>query len=596
MEASSDRVNTPAENIPSAQGHTVSASLDFDAAMGGALEDGKRKADEWKAGQLQKCDEAESKAARIRRENPDIVKRARELHMAGVIQFPNTKKVRVGDSFVAQPEMTDRNKVAILNALFEGEEAAPHRDHFLGRIVDHEGRIVDEFYPVTRWIEAFDKAGLKGVPLKVAREILKEYALDHERNDLIRYVESKLPKWDRKPRMESKLIDLFQCRETPLNRLIGKYFWLSLYSRVMMPGSLAPIVLALFGAQGCGKSLFQKKLCQIIIGKEEADAVQLNLDGDRIEFLRSITGHSVIAAVGELTGFSRGDLSKIKAFTTSQGDPMHHKFEGHFIQQRQWITMMDGNKYDGFQRDETGNRRFYPMFCGQLDDDEDGKPLWRPDFRATFDDPVRGISFEEDVWQIMAEAAAWIAENGERGYKAFVNEVVLQVEKFNRGEMTKGSGAIADPVVDTFFAKALAATAATWRKAGTATGLSCVDKKSEKVAVPQGVVIYVDDFTQAMDRVAGKQKVNSDRTRDRLLAFGEQNGAIVGKFTGNRRGLLFCVGEDDCWNGARPTAAIDALKTDDTYSGLQGDAAVNALKAKFAGDDWKKIAVVEEGY
>lgn len=421
-------------------------------AISNGFEAGNRAVEESLARQIENEKASEAAAAALLKE-PDIVKRAKALFMAQQIQFKDVKKVRQGDAFITQPLMTDENKLCVLNALFGGVEDIPHRDSYRGRIVDHEDKIIDDQYPVTRLVAAFSAAGLKGVPLKAAREVIREYALDHERNDLIDRLEKKIPEWDGKPRMKKKLIELFELRDTPLIQNVGQYFWLSLFNRMMMPGSLAPIAIALIGAQGCGKSLFAKKLCQILTDDEESDSVQLNLDGDWMEFLRAITGKSVIATVGEMAGFTRADTNKIKDITTRTSDQMHYKFEGTFTQQRQWIMMLDGNKYE-LQRDETGNRRFIPLFCGQLAD-VGGQPRWRQDFEAIFDDNERGICFEDDVWQIMAECAEWMDDNGESGYTAFVREVVRQVTAFNAAEVAAERGIVVDGDIETYLDLAL---------------------------------------------------------------------------------------------------------------------------------------------
>jgi energy-coupling factor transporter ATP-binding protein EcfA2 len=420
-------------------------SIDFDDAMDGAMEEGVGKAEELKARQLAARELVEETATQMRKEK-DIVARARQLFVSGAIQYADVKKIRQGDSFVSQPLMTDQNKKLVLDSMFKDEEELPRHDLFRGRVVDHNGDIIDDHYPVLNWVEAFAAAGLKGATAKGTREFLREWAFHNKQNDLIRHVEDTMPVWDGQSRLETKLIEIFECNDTPLNRNFGKYFWLSLYARVLMPGALAPIVLSLFGAQGCGKSRFTKALSQIITGDEESDSVQLNLDGNKIDFLRDITGHSVIANIGEMTGFNRGDLNKIKEFVTRPADPMHHKFEGHFLQQRQWIAVMDGNKYEGMQRDETGNRRFYPIFCGQLPDYL-GKPDWRKDFVVK--DSV-WETLHEDVWQIMAECAAWFEENGEGMYARFVGDVIRQVSEFSKAEMARDSGTIQDDVFEVY--------------------------------------------------------------------------------------------------------------------------------------------------
>jgi hypothetical protein len=476
-----------------------------------------KEVEQLRAAKVIEAEEAEATAKELRKEI-DIVKRARALFTAGMIDYPDVKKVRVGDMFVSQPQMTDENKWTVLQALFgDGGDNTPHRDHFRGRIVDHEGRVIDDQYPVVRWVEAFSAAGLKGVSAKGAREAVKEWAMMNERNDLINHVEARIPEWDGKERMRTKLIEMFDCRDTELNRDFGQYFWLSLYSRVMMPGSLAPIVLSLFGAQGCGKSRFSKAICKIITGNEDADSVQLNLDGDKLEFLRNITGQSVIASVGEMTGFTRGDLNKIKDFITRPGDQMHYKFEGTFNQMRQWITVMDGNRYEGMQRDDSGNRRFYPMFCGQLPD-KLGKPAWRSDFAVSDSD---WESFEDEVWQLMAEAAHWFDENGLGAYEHFVVEVIKAVKDFSNAEMERDSGTIGDDVFEVYLVPMLKeGPKCEWQKQGE-------DKKCVGVRTGEFKRFFMDNLKHV--------RPNWKHLRNKMYSL----GAVEHVFSGGYTGYLF---------------------------------------------------------
>lgn len=476
------------------------------------FEEEDKKLEARRAARLVQAREADDAAATLRREG-DIVKRAASLFKSGLIQFPDVKKVRSGDMYVTQPLMTDENKLTVINTLFDGVDDMPHRDHFRGRIVDHDGRIIDDHYPVVRWIEAFSAGGLKGVSAKGAREIVKEWALNHEWNDLIGHVESKMPEWDGTPRMDTKIMELFETFDTPLNRDFGRYFWLSLYSRIMMPGSLAPMVLSLFGVQDCGKSYFGKLICRVLTGNEEADTVQLNMDGEKLEFLREITGQSVIASVGEMTGFTRGDLNKIKDFITRTSDKMHYKFEGTFDQQRQFIIMMDGNKYEGLQRDDTGNRRLYPMFCGQLPDAL-GQPAWRSDFAADF------TGFADDLWQIMAEAAVWFEDNGEEGYNAFVRSVSKQVFAFSQSEMAGDRGTIRDDNMDTYLVPTLK---------------DCPKFLYKRHNRDACVGIRLNDFKKYFMDTHRHVKPNWKHLKNKLMSL----GGIEHVFTGGYPGYLF---------------------------------------------------------
>jgi hypothetical protein len=540
MEASSDRVNTPSGNTPSAQGRAVYANRDFEDFMDGALQEGKEKADEFKARQQQQRAEDESKSERISRENPDIVARTKSLFTSGLISFPNVKHVKTGNGFVTKADNTALNKWAVLDSVFgldrqtakkderrfdavarkfhkcAADEKRPHLDLFRGRVVDHEGNIMDDHYPFVDWVHAFDAATLHGMDAEAAGKVIRAWALEQRWNDLTESMKDRLSaiEWDGKSRMKRKLIDLFELRDTPLTQSVGQYFWLSLYNRVMTPGCIAPIAVALIGAQGCGKSLFAKKLCQIITGNDGADSVQLNLDGVWIDFLRAVTGNSVIASVGEMAGFTRADTNKIKDITTRTSDPMHYKHEGNFHQQRQWIMMLDGNKYE-LQRDETGNRRFMPLFCGQVDD-VGGQPRWRQDFEAIFDDEARGISFEDDVWRILAECREWMAENGMDGYESFVREVVRQVKDFNAGEVAAERGIVVDGDIETYLDLALGRVKVETVQMRDGSGKTCV--RVDRVEL----LSMIDELSN------GKAKIHPNGLRKAMAARGAEEVKPMG--------------------------------------------------------------------
>ncbi|MFP6557498.1 VapE domain-containing protein [Paraburkholderia sp. B3] len=586
-----DRGNSHEENSLSDQGTSANIGKvydGFDEAMEGALEQADKELEQSRARLIANEAANEAAVAELRKE-PDIVKRAKKLFESQQIAFKDVKKVRQGDSFITQPLMTDENKLVVLNALFDGERAKPHRDHFRGRIVDHNGKVIDEFYPVTRWVEAFSAGGLKGVTLESARKVIKEYALPDERNDLIDKVRDRIPKWDETRRMETKLIELFGEVASEFHRKCSQYFWLSLYARVMYPGSLAPMMLSIFGPQGCGKSRFTQTLCKIIMCDPEADTTPLNMAGEPLHFLRAITGQSIIANAGEMTGFTRGDLNKIKDFITRQSDSLNFKYEGELQQPRQWITVMDGNKLDGVFRDDTGERRIILWVCGRQED-EQGKIAYDPDFKVAQN---HWDSLENEVWQIMAECQRWFADNGEKKYEAFVSEVVQQVNAANEKVKAKGNGGISDPVVETFFTNAFAATPMVWRETGVACSIPGTEKKTQFYDVPQGVIVYADTFIQTMDRVVGKQKVTSERTKAALFAFAELNGGIIGKFSGKRAGVLFCVGKDTTSvkkRGGRAEAVDQLIADDGSNSLFTGDEAIAKLKKKFTDDDGSKAA------
>ena len=379
------------------------------------------------------------------RKEADIIERGRKLMQGNLVSFPDTKKT--ADGYVALS--SDTNRISAFEALFGDGDGRPHIDTFCGRLVDWKGEVVDDQYSMVPLLKSMHQMGLRLQALDSIRKSFRDWGLQVKTNDLVRKFSDSVPVWDGVTRLDGKLISLFGCFDTPLNRNFGKYFWLSLYCRIMEPGCMAPMVLSLFGAQDVGKSYFSKLICRVLVDNPKASPVLLDMGANKIDFLRDITGHAIIANIGDMTGFSRTDLNDIKAFITATSDAMHQKFEGHFQQQRQWIAVMDGNKYEGLQRDDTGNRRFYPMFVGQLED-KHGQPDWSEDFKADF------TGFENDLWQLMAECRVWLEENGGiEGYNSYVDGVSRQVKEFSQSEMSRGRGAVMDYSLDTYLIPAL---------------------------------------------------------------------------------------------------------------------------------------------
>ncbi|MGF6722431.1 hypothetical protein P3T43_001778 [Paraburkholderia sp. GAS41] len=373
---------------------------------------------------------------------PDIVERAKELE--DVIQFSDVRKVRMGDQYVAVPEPTDTNKRVVLDYLFKGAEAKPHFDKFRGRIVDHAGVIVDDFYSGTAFLNAYNAVGLRKLKLKEVIEAVRAYALDHRQNDLSERIDGIVSniEWDGKERLSTALIEMFGSHDTEQNRIFGLYFWTSLYCRMMFPGELAPIVLVLCGAMDCGKSYFGKLLARMLTGDDQADSIQFNLDSNRIDFLRDITGQSVVCNLGELAGANRAELNRTKDFITRTHDSFSFKFEGSLLTPRQWICIGDINKYEAVYRDPSGNRRLFVMHCGQGDDIE-GQPQQIQGFKANFDELKNG-----GLWQLMAEARHWLENNGGLdGYRDMVRSASKMVFEHSQNEVQNDRGTIRDDSV-----------------------------------------------------------------------------------------------------------------------------------------------------
>lgn len=378
----------------------------------------------------------------------NLVKRVKKLVANNAIDFVHfdSSKDLPGVQKVRRSSLMNRH--AIYDALFDkgsGVVPYPHFDTFKGRLVDHHGNVIGKTLDdVREMLMVVNAAGMENPTEKEVVDSIKSWAATHKRDSLKYHISCKMPEWDGTERIEQGLITLFKPKDTNLNRLISKYFWLSLYNRMMQPGILAPVTISLIGGQNAGKSYFATLLCRHLMGDSDVDAVELDLGVKNYNhFLRDITGRSIIANVGEMTGFNKGDVNRIKSFISRTTDDLDFKFEDTITKKRQWITIMDGNDYEGLQRDETGNRRFYPLFVGQLED-KGGQPHWDIKFEVDFQ------WLEDNIWHMMAECKSWMDEKGEKGWVSFVRVVSNEVRDFSASEMKLSRGTIKDDLVEAY--------------------------------------------------------------------------------------------------------------------------------------------------
>lgn len=379
----------------------------------------------------------------------DLVKRAQKLQSVGGIKYVHFKPApgdlgKMGMT-VAKAE-SELNRLAAFDALFDfgsGIVPYPHRDTFRGRLVDHHGEVLTQkTSQQVDVIQAINAAGLENPTARGVGESMMIWAGQHKRDGLLFNFERNMKEWDGVERLENTLIELFKPKPSALTQLVGKYFWLSLYNRITNPGCPAPTSIALIGTQGAGKTQFSRILCETLM--DDSNVAPIPLDWsmkDFNKFLRAITGQSIIANVAEMGGLKKVDIERMKDFATRDKDELDFKFEDTLIKKRQWIIITDGNSYEGLQRDETGNRRFYPIFVGQKDD-ENGQPAWEENFEVDY------TGFREKVWQIMAECRAWMAEHGQNGYIKLVVDVQRGVQNFSRSEMENDRGTIKDMEFD----------------------------------------------------------------------------------------------------------------------------------------------------
>lgn len=140
---------------------------------------------------------------------------------------------------------------------------------------------------------------------------------------------------------------------------IGRLWLLAAVARIMRPGCKADNVLILEGEQAIGKS----SALAVLGGAWFSDA-HLRV-GDK-DALQAIRGKWIIE-LSELDSFNRAEASAIKAFFSISIDRYRASY-GHRVADvpRQCVFAGTVN-HETYLKDETGNRRFWPVTCRGAD-------------------------------------------------------------------------------------------------------------------------------------------------------------------------------------------------------------------------------------
>lgn len=193
------------------------------------------------------------------------------------------------------------------------------------------------------------------------------------------YLES-LPEWDGVPRVESLLIEHLGAEDCSYVRAVTRKVLCAAIRRIYHPGTKFDTVLVMIGGQGIGKSTILSKLG----GAWFTDALKLSAIKDKTA-AEQIQGKWIVE-LGELQGMRKADINALKGFFSAQTDRYRAAYGRRAHDHpRQCIFVGTTNEQDGFLRDPTGGRRFWPVHV-----------------RATGEHPYKMTQAEVD--QIWAEA------------------------------------------------------------------------------------------------------------------------------------------------------------------------------------------------
>ena len=170
-------------------------------------------------------------------------------------------------------------------------------------------------------------------------------------------------RWDGIERLNSVAPDILNAAGTELNRVIVRKWMLSCVARALEPGCKVDTMLVLIGEQGTLKSTF----FSVLAGRKEwfSDTpVNIRDAKETGERIRGIW----ICEWGELESLRRArDEDAVKTFLSSSSDLYRPAYGHHAIQVPRTAVFCGTTNRTEFLSDPTGNRRFWPLPCGEVD-------------------------------------------------------------------------------------------------------------------------------------------------------------------------------------------------------------------------------------
>lgn len=196
-------------------------------------------------------------------------------------------------------------------------------------------------------------------------------------NPLRAYIDG-LPEWDGVPRAETLLTDYLGAEDTPYTRAVTRKTLAGAVQRVLEPGCKFDTVLVLVGKPGIGKSTILRKLG----GDWFSDSLSLADTRDKTA-AEKLQGQWIVE-IGEMQGSRKADIDVMKGFISRQVDEYRPAY-GRVTEKHPRTAIICGttNSTNGFLKDTTGNRRFWPVpvsgdgWLSAMDMDEDTRDqIW----------------------------------------------------------------------------------------------------------------------------------------------------------------------------------------------------------------------------
>lgn len=212
----------------------------------------------------------------------------------------------------------------------------------------------------------------------IARKLSLEYAIEvtddkisaaidqiaaGNRHDSLIDAMDALPEWDKQERLDSWLIDYAGAEDNVYHREAGHVWLVGAVARAYMPGVKFDSAIIMQGKQGTGKST----LLSILAGGDMfTDDNIMSKANDSKHLIETTVGKWIIE-LGELAGMHRATIEDVKAMISRRIDSARMAYGRSTEHYPRRMVFAGTTNSERYLRDETGNRRFWPIITGLID-------------------------------------------------------------------------------------------------------------------------------------------------------------------------------------------------------------------------------------
>jgi putative DNA primase/helicase len=269
-------------------------------------------------------------------------------------------------------------------------------------------------------IEIEDRCINMGIPHTKVRDYLK--ILAREYNPVAEWIDSK--PWDGTSRLQTFLDSIVSTNEELKDMLMKKWLISCVACVYEKNGVELEGILVLQGAQGLGKTLWFKRLCDYDKGWLLEGATLNPSDKDSVK--RAVS-HWIVE-LGEIEStFKKSDIDQLKAFVTARTDELRLPYDRAFTTYQRRTAFYASVNAKEFLTDTSGNRRFWTISVKDINVNHgvDMQQLWAEVKETLY---VEG----QKNWYLSPDEREMLQESNELyRTQSSVEDLLLQYVKFD---------------------------------------------------------------------------------------------------------------------------------------------------------------------